>query len=971
MAANTSRAHLFHQLSRRAPATSSPRDEEYATATASSFDAARDAIHSTAQLPDYTTQQQLPQQTQPNYDQFPDSVSEGGSEGSAELSIELGRGVKRHTRARNEDVSSNLMLNMGNDSLYEVTGTPPMRSHSGPKNANDGLRRQASLRRATETAKTNDAAKRTSGMKARALSEALHQINTEDEASFMAEEQTATFHHRNTRFTRSRQASANIPKQQTPHRGVNNNGTVQSNSFMLPDLPNITELVSGVRKDGTPLFNRAAKSRSRFTSGSYRPSAPAQHHPIESVPIPEEEKVIYASLQVLKERVDQLELEKSKSAKRAEEYESEIIDLRSQLAVAQRRPDSGLGSSASDDDVQGYQAGKADNTRLQASVKALQDRFDRSERKVSIAEIAVKRVTKERNDLITQIGVAYYNNEELKAENEILQAQHEKLVQANEELKGEADALRSENQDLRVLMSQIEKSYEDESRRYKKSQAARQPVQDKPRHGTTNPQHARNKEPQTNVESRKAGVFHEITSDDLAVRIAQEVRKNREEASAAAKAHILTNTDRMNRPRQTRNRSRSKSPSREQTNVGAEPSVAASKREASRVPVDAAGSDIESASKPDITQRSRKDATKRASLPTPAKAGVQTRSEDTRDLTLLSWQDPIELNKLRKKLEEDRRAGRLQASRAVSAPDATQQSQGLLGRKSSLKDVTAASENGTGRFDPDDFARIAKSVRVQSPHVSDESINPGQQTETGDMSILSNTSRRRRRAASAENMTSAFILPDITLHNAQSLKSAGIQHDEKSCTACPMSKDMTIPTPVPVTDRPEDVADVTNATIRPSQAPPLALATVIKQLQDEIAHLKSQLTAQQRLYNQHDPALSKRRRQDVRVTMDKLTSEIEKRSDQVYSLFDVLEGQKEAGNEAKALDEDEVEQTLESLGIDPVELSGRIGRKALFGLDGAGDVSGEESEELPWEGLSEVESEEEVFRPKRRRSGLF
>jgi len=190
--------------------------------------------------------------------------------------------------------------------------------------------------------------------------------------------------------------------------------------------------------------------------------------------------------------------------------------------------------------------------------------------------------------------------------------------------------------------------------------------------------------------------------------------------------------------------------------------------------------------------------------------------------------------------------------------------------------------------------------------------------------------------------------------------------------------------PVPVTDR--EIAqdpDMTSATIRPSQAPPLALATVIKNLSDEITHLKLQLHAYQRRYHAHDPALSKRQRVATKSKIERLTAEVEKRSDQVYALYDVLEGQKQAaqaaeGNgedaDAREMDAEEVEETLMSIGIDPAELSGRVGRSVPFGLDGAADDVSEGSDELPWEGLSEYESEEEL--PVReagdkRRSAAF
>ena len=1009
MAATSSRAHLVRELSHsRRATTSSPQD--FATATGSSFDAGRDAIHSTVQWPENTTQQQLPRQAL-QYDQFPDNISEGASEGSAEMSIELGRGVKRGVRDRSEDISQNAVFNMGNDSLYEVTGTPPLRARDSSRKTDDGLRRQASIRRAAGSAKSNEAPKRTTSWKHRSLSEALRNITTEDDTSLMVEDtvqRTATFNARNTRFARSRQTSAALPsapsQQQTPRRATApNNPTVQSNSFMLPDLPNITELVSGVRKDGTPLFTRTTKpqSRTRFTSGTHK----QQHYPIESVPLPDEEKAIYASLQLLKERVDQLEMEKSEAAKRAEEYEGEIIDLRSQLAMGQGRPDSGLGSSASDEE--GGPGWRQQKTRLQANVKALQDRLDRSERKVSVTEIAVKRITKERDELVTQIGVAYYNNEELKIENEGLKSSEEKLLKENDELRDEVDGLRKENQDLRVLIRQTQASYEDETRRQRskvEKRAVRSasevapevldqgPVRQQERVRTKG-QRTRTQQSEDVEETRRSGVLDEVTSDDLAIRIAEEVRKHRQEATTAAKGKGSINDQRTTRQSQTtnaRDRSRSKSQSRQQQSAtSADRSASGSKRTTTAATLAAAdASDAESTTQLDFNLTRNKANYKRASLPTPVRAAAagQVREEDSRDLTLLSWMDVNEVYKLRKKIEEEHRAKHLGAARAMSAPTErdglTQQSaQGALGaRKSSLKDMTGAagSENGTGRFNLDDFARIAKSVRVQSPHTSDESIHPGQQqtqheTQTGDISISSNTSRRRRRAASAEGMTSAFILPDITLHSAANSQTVP-NHDAGNCTACPPNgKDITIPTPIPVTDRLADVADVTNATIRPSQPPPRALAKVIKQLGDEISHMKIQLSVQQRLYHQHDPALSKRRRLDVKARMDHLTAEIERRSDQLYALYDVLEGQKQAaaaegtGNPAH-MDEQEVEETLESLGIDPVELTGRIGRRSVsvpFGLDGAGEMS---EEELPWEGLSEVASEEEM---ERRRSREF
>ena len=85
----------------------------------------------------------------------------------------------------------------------------------------------------------------------------------------------------------------------------------------------------------------------------------------------------------------------------------------------------------------------------------------------------------------------------------------------------------------------------------------------------------------------------------------------------------------------------------------------------------------------------------------------------------------------------------------------------------------------------------------------------------------------------------------------------------------------------------------------------------------------------------------------------------------VYRLYDVVEGQKgnfgtaEEHTEAASAKQGtkinhEVEETLQSIGMDPVEVAGRIGRSAPEIPEGLQEeFSGEESEELPWEGLSD------------------
>ena len=297
------------------------------------------------------------------------------------------------------------------------------------------------------------------------------------------------------------------------------------------------------------------------------------------------------------------------------------------------------------------------------------------------------------------------------------------------------------------------------------------------------------------------------------------------------------------------------------------------------------------------------------------------------------------------------------------------QTQQILPRKSALKDQTS---------------------RLTDRNVATEhSILPNADTEHNrrhsETSMLS--TRSRRRALKAENMTSAFIVPDITIRNqgvgsqpvpeltkeAQDVLNGLAKHDGRNCTVCKLSispdehhehsatvrNAVKIPKPVPVSDRtPKSSPYEEEPTIRPAQAPGLALAIVMKGLDDELAHLKIELAQYQALYNGHDPALSKRKRKSVYQKIETLLEAIEVKADQVYALYDVLEGQKQDGHE---ISEEEVEITLQSVGIKAADLHLRGGgpdepqhhdrEKLSVRQPWDLDSDGESSDDLPWEGI--------------------
>jgi len=131
---------------------------------------------------------------------------------------------------------------------------------------------------------------------------------------------------------------------------------------------------------------------------------------------------------------------------------------------------------------------------------------------------------------------------------------------------------------------------------------------------------------------------------------------------------------------------------------------------------------------------------------------------------------------------------------------------------------------------------------------------------------------------------------------------------------------------------------------------------VLRGLEDELKQLRIQLAEQENLYNQHDPSLSKRQRKIVYARIQRSLPMIDARADQIYALYDVLEGQKDKG---QMMQEEEVEITLQHIGIDPAAAraaSGQTGKSTTLVDDSDVDLE-EDEDELPWEGIETTQTQ--------------
>jgi hypothetical protein len=327
--------------------------------------------------PEYTVDTSTIQHTFP---QISDVESSGDDE-THEFSIEIGRGMKKqHQQLHRGDDSRNSMLSIGNPSIrssspaikldFPATSTPPRSALRNAKRAaadGSNLRKDAQIRRASQMQKENvdpqaSRVRSMSGIPTEArhtLSEMHIKAREAYDGSFIGDERpkNISLNTRTTRFGNvSSQVAAAVENAQREgqlresRRGKQSVQNYQpanptytldtANSFLLPDMPNISELVSGVLEDGTPVFQRQMRPRTtRFVSPPAEDpeaSQPQGHLPLEAVPIPEDEKVMFVSLKLLQDKVADLEFAKSEAERKLDDVRQENHLLRAEKSRRQK-----------------------------------------------------------------------------------------------------------------------------------------------------------------------------------------------------------------------------------------------------------------------------------------------------------------------------------------------------------------------------------------------------------------------------------------------------------------------------------------------------------------------------------------------------------------------------------------------------------------------------------------------------------
>ncbi|WEW59508.1 hypothetical protein PRK78_004982 [Emydomyces testavorans] len=923
-------------------------------------------------------------------------------------SIEIGRGGRNISQRAERTHDSFLSLDdskltaspsVKRDELPErPLPRPALRTISNKTMRNqDNLRKDAQIRRASHVSqkenldpnepkvrpsKQSSVGRRPSKTHRRTLSDMHAKVSETYEGSYLSDERPAnvTAPYRNTRFG-SKQSQNHIERAvsnaaaksnagnennntvnsvEENHTGVTNtNNTLPENtnheSFILPDMPNLSELVSDIYQEDMPPKPRQTRSRTtRFASPpAVTMSEPClEHVPFEAVPIPDDEKAIFASLKLLQDKISTLEKENSRFEQRLQELQQENNVLRAESSSRQTGNERKVRIYKGTEEEPGRGAATLaiERNRLEAANMALQNRLDIANHKISGHDGSMRRVIKERDTVMTKLGVAFLNCQELRSENEVLRRE-------NEELQAQ----------LSLLTSVPKTDVPTGSQRSKKDMtSSSRDANQKGRNSELLDLGAIDEE-QSSVQDQSkvplSGSQKDLGNNDSQTFTSRQQRQKQYEE--------LFSLDFSKSRRSKSHERRHRNSSQVAKNITEKKEPNSSKQRVKKVSMEE-DSDV---SDGEMETESRYH---------------NGRSRVTQDLTFLTFIDDREIARLRKRLEEERIARKLQHTQHAT--------------HSLLKDATRTDldtlQSEASAAAPNTNASRRESIIAKEPtcHNKPKTLENGAEVSakvqegpavhemTQD---TRSTSGRRRRQNKASEMTSAIIVPDITLRSAagqghepirvssaaQRVLDEVTNHKSQNCFVCqetnkrsstqgnPTVPSIKVPKPIPVSKRmPGPSAYNDEPTLRPSQPPSIALASVLKALEDELAHLKMQLTVFQTTYAKHDPSLGKRQRKALCQKIENLMVEIEKKSDQIYSLYDVLEGQKQNGEE---MTDEQVEVTLHSLGIvatasehsNHTERPGRDNLSAKQCLARDVELSDSDGEDLPWEGFeSTVES---------------
>ncbi|TQV96379.1 hypothetical protein IF1G_04962 [Cordyceps javanica] len=730
----------------------------------------------------------------------------------------------------------------------------------------------------------------------------------------------------------------------SPDNGAN------ARSFFMPDVSHLGDFVtgtlrfSGSMKNGVPIFVKQGRVHDKQAS-----PAAAAHAAVDSVKVPQDEERIFVSMDMIRNEIVSLQEHHEKVQEYAMDLQQQVERLEAQAKGKAQNLDKGHHTDYVNES----------NARLRSEVASLQARLDQATRKLSTSEIAADSISHEKDRVLTRLQEACddinkltrkltvkekaletsqkqldsseqvrhdndslrrdivaitHSRDALELENSSLRDDNDKLESELQSLHAEMDSMRSENDRLRqqqesllaenktlrasktqleqndVLNEDLDEVQHELDAAREELEALRQQNEELVSLREDNQSLVRHNEKyfSDNKMLRRENSGFERSVHDLHeenLKLKEEVAFLKEQIDhyrPAPKANIETEntTAGLFMPDMTMDTNISGHEGPTETKDLPDP-VQMTGQSQSPMDADDSGSVMITNRNVDASQKKGEAVTEQAqkvAFSIPAKPGVLKTTA----------------NQGSKRRSASRQVPKAHFENYSDYDETT----GLLSLDlgATQDQVVELSVPMPGNFKPlgnrEQTPHPRKTKNVQHTMETDITTGTTRSIHRSTGCALSKDARRVLDGLCEHSCSNCIVCTRITSHRSTSSELAAGK------------KRVTVPRPVPVTDRDLSAED---PTMRPAQNPGHALALVIKGLEDESRHLQFELSRLQTKYSNHDKAIGKKDRVALAEDIRSLLKSLEVKNDQIYSLYDVLEGQKAAG---QAMSEEELEMTV-------------------------------------------------------------
>ncbi|KAF8422513.1 hypothetical protein EV426DRAFT_670644 [Tirmania nivea] len=260
---------------------------------------------------------------------------------------------------------------------------------------------------------------------------------------------------------------------------LTNQNNTNEQSFLLPNLAGISELIN---TEATRIYNNTASARKRNPHGQ-----PPSHKPIESIPVPQDNRAILMAMQLLQDKMAALEEQKSVTEKRCEDLKEQLRRIRqkyekeyqrarvaedelartkksgSTTVVGNSNVDTEALRESAEDKERSKIAFIVEKMKLENTITSYKTQIDEISHRFEITKIALKNMQDERNSAVNSAAAAIASQRHLQEETEKLRDQLDALrvtqMEYEEKVNFEREAWKTKEQ---ILRRRIDKAREAE-----------------------------------------------------------------------------------------------------------------------------------------------------------------------------------------------------------------------------------------------------------------------------------------------------------------------------------------------------------------------------------------------------------------------------------------------------------------------------------------------------------------------------